>query len=238
MPGLAVTRALYFIRAGAATGFPLDHHPAEFPARLEIDVDRIAGTRPNDPRHHGVRRRGRERSECEIVEPDAALPARPGGDGDLDGSEALQIPVVGRTPGKRDLPLLAGDGRPLFWKDEIRIVRPPDVVTRRIDEFELKGVGRRLAPQVEREFVVRGQRERQRAMDHRITAVSMKIEIDAHRGRVSRSRIAMHRHLDALGRRSRPLAHRVESIRYYSRRDPDPLSRLYRRRRNDRRNRS
>ena len=74
---------------------------------------------------------------------------------------------------------------------EVGIVGPPDIVTSRVDQLELEGVRGRLTLDGKRKFVVRGECQVERTMDDGVSAVPMKIEIDAHRIAVRAVRIRM-----------------------------------------------
>src|SRR5207253_3480068 len=124
--------------------------------------------------------------------------------------KSLQLLVAGRSPRKRDLPLLARDRRPVFRKMKVGIVGPPDIVAGRVDQLELERVGWCVALDRERKLVIRWHRHAERAMDDGVTAMSVEIEIHAHCLAVSTVRVRMNGDLDTLRWRRRPLRHRIE----------------------------
>ena len=77
--------------------------------------------------------------------------------------------------------LFSGYDLPLAWKDEVALIRPPPVVTGGIDELELEVVDWRFRTNRERELVVLREVDVEILADYRISAMSLEIEIEAHR---------------------------------------------------------
>jgi hypothetical protein len=131
-------------------------------------------------RRRGDGIRGRERAECEFVDPHRPLPAAPGGDRELDGGDPADLSPTEWSPGELDLPLLDGEGLPPSGEHDVAAYMPPDVLTARVDELELEVIARRFAPDPEGEGVVLREFQVDGAAGHGI-APALETEIAAER---------------------------------------------------------
>src|SRR5438045_7598051 len=122
-----------------------------------------------------------EQCEHQLIEPDASFAAATGADRDLESSDLTDLSTAYRPPRKLDVPLATGDLRPVARKLVVSLIAPPDIVAGAVDELELEIVRRALTPQVEGEDVVRREIHVQGAMNQRIAAAAVEIEVDTHR---------------------------------------------------------
>src|SRR4030095_12943266 len=181
VPPDAVVRELHVVTRGIRAREPAHDQPAELPGLVEIDREDLggaacrralprgrhgavhgqrgvgAGARGRGP--HGWRRAGRglvgEPAQNDPADSQPPPPtATTGRDGELDGRRAPKSAVLGGSPREIDVALLDPDRLPFAWKFEVGSAEPPDVVPARVDELDLKMIGRRVASYGEADLVV------------------------------------------------------------------------------------
>src|SRR5262249_20052353 len=140
------------------------------PGRRNAAVDRERGLGPGKERRreHGrrtpCRALGRQFAQREIADIDRTGSASAaGGHDEFDAGHVAQHAIGGRSPREVDLALLDPHLPPIPWEDEVLLPEPPYVLAACVDELHLKIVDRRVAAQIERDLVVRGYIEWQRA---------------------------------------------------------------------------
>ena len=122
-----------------------------------------------------------------------------------------QHAVRSGPPGEVDLALLDFHQPPLARKLEVGPMEPPDIIAARVDELELELVHGRVGAQVERDFVVRRQIDRQDASRGRVPGRAAEIEVQPQRG-ARRPGGGMHRRAHAIGHRGLPCLGGLEAI--------------------------